>query len=479
MNTFKNNLKTLIIVTIIIKILGFIYKICQARFLSFEVMTTLSMLNPILSFGLILSQLSIPIVLTSKISKNITNRSYYNRPIITKAILINIISTSIVITIMFILSIILERYFYQNINLHLPLLILLPSLFFSNLSSIIKSYLESHDEFKSSIIGNLIESIIKLLGVLIIVFIMRQSNVDIITMLISLFLTVGEISSFIFLIFKVKKMTSLKLKLEKNNNFKEELLKPGLSITIFSLIFSLYHFLEPIIYYYFTNKINISKDNTYFIYTSIHSYCLPLFQVSGFMSYIIIKIMMPKISKESNIENINKYMNTIFKKLLFFEGLIFIIIFNYSDFILNLAYKRNDMTYIMKILSIITYFTFISPIITMKFQSQMKTSNILKNAIITTITSIIILIITALIKNVSLYSIFISGAVSDILYLILNLIDYKKYFNKLFINYKDISYFILTIIFVLIMSLTNIYFNLIIIILYLIIFFFYQKDNNL
>ncbi len=478
MNTFKNNLKTLIIVTIIIKILGFIYKICQARFLSFDVMTTLSMLNPILSFGLILSQMSIPIVLTSKISKNISNKSYYNRPIITKAILINIITTTLVIIIIFIISIILEKYFYSNINLHLPLLILLPSLYFSNLSSIIKSYLESHEEFRTSILGNLIESIIKLFGVLIIVFILKEENIIKVTTLISLFLTIGEISSFSFLIFKVKKMTSLKLRLDTDSNTLE-LLKPGLSITIFSLIFSLYHFLEPIIYYYFTSKINISLNNTYFIYTSIHSYCLPLFQVSGFMSYIIIKIMMPKISKESNIESINQYMNTIFKKLLFFEGLIFIVIFNYSDFILNLAYKRNDMTYIMQILSVITYFSFISPIITMTFQSQMKTSNILKNAIITTIISIIVLTITSLIKSISLYSIFISSAVSDILYLLLNLIDYKKYFNKLFINYKDICYFIVIIIFVLIIGITTIYFDIIFIILYLIIFFFYQKDNNL
>lgn len=225
--------------------------------------------------------------------------------------------------------------------------------------------------------------------------------------------------------------------------------------------------------------VNIEKNSTYFIYTSIHSYCLPLFQVSGFMSYIIIKIMMPKISKESNQESINKYMNTIFKKLLFFEGLIFIIIFNFSDIILNVAYKRNDMTYIMQILAIITYFSFISPIITMTFQSQMKTSNILKNAIITTITSIISLTIIALIKSISLYSIFISSAISDILYLILNLIDYKKYFNRLFVNLKDLCYFILTFIFVLIISLTNVYLNIIFIILYIIIFFFYQKDNTL
>lgn len=253
MNTFKNNLKTLIIVTIIIKILGFIYKICQARFLSFDVMTTLSMINPILSFGLILSQMSIPIVLTSKISKNISNKTYYNRPIITASIIINIISTTLVIIIMFSLSIILEKYFYSNINLHLPLLILLPSLYFSNLSSVIKSYLESHEEFRTSILGNLIESIIKLLGVLIIVFILRESNIIKITMLISLFLTIGEVSSFFFLILKVKKMTSLKLRFEHNSN-SLELLKPGLSITIFSLIFSLYHFLEPIIYYFVTSS---------------------------------------------------------------------------------------------------------------------------------------------------------------------------------------------------------------------------------
>ena len=93
MSNFKNNLKVLIIVTILIKIIGFSYKILQARFLPFGVLEAISAINPILSLSLVLSQMSIPIMLTALISKNISQKSYYNRRLISKAIRINIIST--------------------------------------------------------------------------------------------------------------------------------------------------------------------------------------------------------------------------------------------------------------------------------------------------------------------------------------------------------------------------------------------------
>ena len=248
MSNFKNNLKVLIIVTILIKIIGFSYKILQARFLPFGVLETISAINPILSLSLVLSQMSIPIMLTALISKNISQKSYYNRRLISKAIRINIISTSLVIIIMLLVSFILSQTIYKNIDIMTPLLILFPSMYFSNISAIIKSYLEAHEKFRRTISSNLLEAIIKITSIiLIIIFISKLSTKEIL-IITSSFITLGEISSFFFLILKVKGLTNLNL---DHNKESTRLLKPGITLTAFALVFSAYHFLEPMLYYFF------------------------------------------------------------------------------------------------------------------------------------------------------------------------------------------------------------------------------------
>lgn len=476
MSNFKNNLKILIIVTILIKIIGFTYKILQARFLPFEVLSTISAINPIISLSLIISQMSIPLVLTSLISKKINHRAYYNRPLISKAIRINLISTSIVIIIMFFISTILSNTLYKNIDILTPILILFPSLYFSNMSAIIKSYLESHDKFKRTITANLLEAIIKISSILIIIILLSNLNSRQILIITSSFITFGEISSFFFLILKVKRLTKLYLVKEYDST---SLIKPGFTLTIFALVFSGYHFLEPMLYYFFTGHINIDYSKTNYIYTSIHSYCLPLFQISGFMTYIIIKIMTPALSKTNNLEENIPILNKIFLTLLFFEGLILIIIFNLGDFFLKIAYNKENLGYMMKILSLSTYLTFFSPIITMSFESHLKYKFLLKNALISSILGLLTISICSLIGNIALYAIFISGIISDLSYYILNILDFKKETTRLPFSYRNFILFFIPIILTLLQSVLGSSFSLIcIIICYLFISFIFYLNKN-
>ena len=476
MSTFKNNLKILIIVTILIKIIGFTYKILQARFLPFEVLSIISAINPIISLSLIVSQMSIPLILTSLISKKINHRTYYNRPLISKAIRINIISTSIVIIIMFFISILLSKTLYKNIDIMTPLIILFPSLYFSNMSAIIKSYLESHDKFKRTITANLIEAIIKISSIILIIILLADLNTKQILIITSSFVTFGEISSFFFLILKVKRLTKLYLVKEYDST---SLVKPGFSLTIFALIFSGYHFLEPMLYYFFTGHINIDYSKTNYIYTSIHSYCLPLFQISGFMTYIVIKIMTPALSKTNNLKENIPVLNKIFLTLLFFEGLILIIIFNLGDFFLKIAYNKENLGYMMKILSLSTYLTFFSPIITMSFESHLKYKFLLKNAIISSILGLITVSICSLTYNIALYAIFISGVISDLSYYLLNIIDFKNETSHFPFTYKNLVLFLIPIILSLIPSILGSKFSFIfIIICYLFISFIFYLNKN-
>lgn len=475
MSNFKNNLKVLIIVTILIKIIGFSYKILQARFLPFGVLEAISAINPILSLSLVLSQMSIPIMLTALISKNISQKSYYNRRLISKAIRINIISTSLVIIIMLLVSYILSQTIYKNIDIMTPLLILFPSMYFSNISAIIKSYLEAHEKFRRTISSNLLEAIIKITSIiLIIIFISKLSTKEIL-IITSSFITLGEISSFFFLILKVKGLTNLNL---DHNKESTRLLKPGITLTAFALVFSAYHFLEPMLYYFFTNHINIDHGQVSYIYTSIHSYCLPLFQISGFMTYIVIKLMTPALAKTKGLNENISILNKIFLVLLFFEGLILFTMFNLGNYLLRLAYNKDNLGYMMRILALSCYLSFFSPVITMSFESHLKYKILLKNAIISSLLGLLCVSICSLIKNIALYSLFISGMLCDASYYCLNLIDFKKEAHKLPFEYKNAILALIPIILTLFQALLGTKLSFIIIaLLYIIIFGLYLLNK--
>lgn len=233
------------------------------------------------------------------------------------------------------------------------------------------------------------------------------------------------------------------------------------------------------LYYFFTGHINIDYSKTNYIYTSIHSYCLPLFQISGFMTYIIIKIMTPALSKRNNLEENIPILNKIFLTLLFFEGLILIIIFNLGDFFLKIAYNKENLGYMMKILSLSTYLTFFSPIITMSFESHLKYKFLLKNALISSILGLLTISICSLIGNIALYAIFISGIISDLSYYILNILDFKKETTRLPFSYRNFILFFIPIILTLLQSVLGSSFSLIcIIICYLFISFIFYLNKN-
>ncbi len=435
MQSLEKNLKTMILVTLAIKIMGFIYKIICAKYLPFDVMETIAIINPILNLALVMSCMSLPILINQRVSKNIACTTYYNRPFISSAIKIIIISSTLILIIFSISTFYLGKYVYHNSYIFIPTLIMMPVLYFSNLSAIMKGYLEAHNNFTRPIFSNLIEQIIKLISIIIIILFIKTFSSYNIIILIGITLTLSEMSSFMFLLKKIKKMTPLNL-VPITKDVNKSLIYPGLILTLFSLVLATYHFLEPLIYYYFTSHINISKESTSYIYTSLHGFILPIFQVSSFLTYILIKLLFPQIASKKENKDINYIINKAFYILLLFEGIIFIITFFHSDVLLNIVYKSSDMSNIMKYVSPGIFLTFVSPLITMTFEATSNGKVLLKNGIYSSIISLIVLIITGLIKDIALYSIIISSVLSDILYLLFNLIDYHKIIKEKFLSFK-------------------------------------------
>lgn len=431
MSILKRNIQTMLLITGLIKVIGFAYKILLARYFDMEVLSTISLLAPILNMSLVLSSLSIPSIVNKYVASATTKRPYSNRSFISSAVYITLISSSFVLIFIISLSSFIATNLYQNSALIIPIIVSAPLIYFSNMSGIMKGYLEAHDNFKHPAISNLIEQIWKISALLIILFLFKDLKVNTLCILLALTLLIAEILSNIYLLCKVSKMTPLTLK----PSLKKEasgILKPSIYLTLFALIFTISSFLEPLIYYSFTKHIFINQNQTKMMYTSIHSLILPFMQIASFLTYVLVKILFPRFAKASSNKDISYYIYFSFYVLLFVNIPLFILSFFYPQEVLELFYRKSNFYIVLKILSPVTLYTFLSPIITTALHAKGYEKKLFKNSLISTIIGLVSLMIFSLIPKTALYALLISLILKELLYFSYNLILSIKYFKLKF-----------------------------------------------
>ena len=188
---------------IIIKILGLLYKVLTTRLISLEGVRLVSMITPALSLCLSLSSLSIQTVCNQNISKNLAVKTNRVSVIMWSAFKITITSSSI-ISILMLLSFPIYKYIYQESFIYYPLLLCIPLIFFSNISGVIKGYLEANNLFKTAYFSNVIESTVKITITVLLLFLFNNYDPKIKCFIVFLGLTLSELSSNLYLSFKIQ-----------------------------------------------------------------------------------------------------------------------------------------------------------------------------------------------------------------------------------------------------------------------------------
>ncbi|MDE5868497.1 MAG: hypothetical protein K2H02_06085, partial [Anaeroplasmataceae bacterium] len=149
-----SNVEAILIIGTTIKILGLIYRIFLTRYLTIEGMRIMSLIFPTLSLVLCLSSLSIQTV----VNQNVAAKLAKSKTILKSAFRITVVSSSL-ISIVLLLSFPIYKIIYQNSFIYYPLLICIPLIYFSNISGIMKGYLEANYNFKTTYFSNLYEQI--------------------------------------------------------------------------------------------------------------------------------------------------------------------------------------------------------------------------------------------------------------------------------------------------------------------------------
>lgn len=392
-----------------------LYRIITTRMMGIEGMRLIAMIMPALSLYLSISSLSIQSVCNQNIASNIINKNTRVSIIMLSSLRITIISSSIVSIIM-LASFPLYKFLYNETFIYYPLLICIPLIFLSNISGVMKGYLEANSNFKITYTSNLLESFAKILIAFLLLLFFKNSTMYIKAIIIFSSLAFSELCSALYLAFKIKKNRKIELRGIKTNKYEVKILKQAIPLTASTLFQSIINYLIPFVFYYAIGKINISMYDATTYYALIFSYALPLLLNGEFAMQTIAKLIFPNITKRVNNQ---KSLFTLLD-LAFIFGLSISIIcaascYYFPDLLLNFLYKNTDSSKIVHYLSIFYILIYFTPIFIVILQSYKQENKILISAIISGIIEIILIYFLCSSNFFSLSGFFIAISIGAII----------------------------------------------------------------
>ena len=345
-NTFLKSTLILLFGGILGKLVGFVIRIIITRNLSTSTIGDYSLLGPSTSLLSVIAIFSY----SNAISKYISESSSR-----TKSLFVSIIPTSILINLIIIVFVIVFGRFL-SINLlkeeilYYPIVSISLTMPFISVSSIMKGYFWGKQNMTPYMLSNFIEQIVRLL--LIVFFLNRFNSQEYILCFLILINIIGEISSQIVMMLYFPKVKLNNIRIDLNEV--KKVYRYCIPATFSKILGSISYFLEPIIITNILLYVGYSKDFITYEYGILNAYSLSLLLMPQFFIQNMSTSLIPELSKNYSLNNIEICKKRINQILLFssFIGVISTIIISlFPKFFLNILYNTSKGIDYIKLLS--------------------------------------------------------------------------------------------------------------------------------
>mgnify|MGYP003302748879 FL=1 len=464
-NTFFKNTMVILFTSFVIKLLGLLNKIIITRLLGIDGMSLYVLTMPTLILLTSISSLSLNSVISKLISENEVSHQYSNKELLKKSILLSLISSLITIVILLIIIKPLTNNLLNNANLFFPILssiILIPLV---GISDALRGYFNGLKNMRYSSISTLIEQIFRILSTIILIIISIKSSVILSVTFCVIGLAIGEISSIIFSVIKIKKL--IKNDYKTNNNETKAILNEAIPTTLSRLVSSFAHFLEPIIY---TNILLILLYDKSYIsetYTTISAYVIPFITLTSFVSNSVSTSIIPGISENYSNKNLSKIHYYIDKAIIFalIPGLFSCIIFYlFNKEYLLLLFDTSQGIDIIKYTVLLTIPYYLQMPFTSALQAMGKNKQVFILTIVLNVMKLLLIVILSIIPMINVYSLIVSLLLIIYIDTIIMYLLIKKY-TKYHLNIDNIISILIIFVFIFfltyLLKLINLHFILI------------------
>lgn len=414
------------------KFISLLSKILMNRELGVEAMGLFSLVNPLVVLLISLSNLSLPNAIATLISKN---------PKKDKVILISAFSIFIVLSLsLMTFTLFLDQFISVNILKNKDViycirasLLMIP---LTSLSAIIKGYFLGKGEISLTSSSQTYEEAGRLLFILLIIFLCKDTSTPIKASFAIYSLAFGEIFQIGYMIlFSSTNKKNILPEFKRSFMHSKEEIRPLLNIsiplTLSRLVGSITYFLEPILFTNIMIKNSVTIQQITIDYGILSSYVMPLLLMPSFISVSLSNYLIPNMGKLIS-EKRDKEAIKLFAKIsiicLFIGFLISLFFFIFSDFILNFLYGNTQGNFIIKVLC----FPFIIFYVETPIIAILNIYELSKNTFISTVISSIcrIILLIPLVSKFGVIGVSFATIISVIIDITLNLFFLIRFFKR-------------------------------------------------
>lgn len=280
----------------IAKLFSILNRMILARQLSDEAMALYFLVMPTVSLCITLGQLGIP----SAVFRLIANPKYNNKKIIISAITISLFACIIVMSTLLFSSKFISHNLLKNDNAFLPLLALILFIPLVGISGIIKNYFLAKQNVFLVAKAGFVEEIARLSFSYLMIRTFLYLNDTYLVTIAMLAMSVGELSSILYLLTRLKKQNLITIKKSeiKPSLQIKDMLNIAMPLTGSRLYQCLVSFLEPIVLVFVLTKLGFDKSLIHNQYAIISGYVISLLVTPSFFNGVIYRLILPIITND-------------------------------------------------------------------------------------------------------------------------------------------------------------------------------------
>lgn len=280
----------------IAKLFSILNRMILARQLSDEAMALYFLVMPTVSLCITLGQLGIP----SAVFRLIANPKYNNKKIIISAITISLFACIIVMSTLLFSSKFISHNLLKNDNAFLPLLALILFIPLVGISGIIKNYFLAKQNVFLVAKAGFVEEIARLSFSYLMIRTFLYLNDTYLVTIAMLAMSVGELSSILYLLTRLKKQNLITIKKSEIRPSLQikDMLNIAMPLTGSRLYQCLVSFLEPIVLVFVLTKLGFDKSLIHNQYAIISGYVISLLVTPSFFNGVIYRLILPIITND-------------------------------------------------------------------------------------------------------------------------------------------------------------------------------------
>lgn len=250
---------------------------------------------PTLSLCITIGQLGIP----SAVFRLVTHPKYDNRKVILTAIILSLFTVAIMSLLLLLLAPYISHNLLKNTQSLYPILSFIIFIPLVSISGILKNFLLGKDHMFVVAKTQIVEEISRLLFIYVLLRNpLYTSNVYLVTVA-YLAMSVGELMSIVYMIFKIKKQYQINdYRIHINNLIYKDILNISLPLTGSRLYHCFVNFLEPITLIYVLTQLGLHKSYIQTQYAIISGFVISLLVTPTFFCNIIYRIYLPIATKD-------------------------------------------------------------------------------------------------------------------------------------------------------------------------------------